>query len=370
MTVLFALLTILNLTGRTCAVENETNTILQEQSSLYGIDELKRHLPDEAYDIWDDLTIERVMQPQNLAEDLWRYLTQQGGHVLRDAMQNVLLILLLCLILSLTQSLPALSAHAQTAELTGALTIAMLGMTHICACIPEGIRITEALCTFTAQVLPTICAAAAAAGAVSSVGAKYLVASAALDLFGTAATGVLLPFLYLYAAAAVSGCVFQNDVLQSVGALLKRLMRLLLISTAIGFTAFLTMTGALNGAADAAAAKAAKAVVSTALPVVGGILSDAAESIAAGAGMLCSAAGIIGILCAAAVCVLPYLSFGIHYLLYQIVSEFSASISGKRVSGLLRCFSDIYGMLLGIVGTLSLIVFASIVSFMRAAGAG
>lgn len=358
------------LSGRASALETASDSVLGEQASLYGIDDLETYLPEEANDIWGDLTVERAMQPQGLTEDLWQFLKQEGGQVLRNALQNVLMILLLCIIISFAQSFPMLAAHGQAAEITGALAVAMLGLTHACACIPEGVRIADALSTFTARLLPTVCAAAAASGAISAAGAKYLLASAALDLYGTVAKELLLPALYLYAAAAVSGSLFQNEILISVSAFLKRVTRLLLICTALGFTAFLTLTGALNGAADAAASKAAKTAISTALPVVGGILADAAESIAAGARMLSAGAGIIGILCAAAICVLPYMTFGIHYLLFQLVSEFSSSISGKRVSGLLRCFSDLYGMLLGIVGTLAFIVFASIISLMRATGAG
>ena len=46
---------------------------------------------------------------------------------------------------------------------------------------------------------------------------------------------------------------------------------------------YLTASGAIAGSADAAAVKAAKMTISRAIPVVGGILSDAAETVLAGA---------------------------------------------------------------------------------------
>ena len=46
----------------------------------------------------------------------------------------------------------------------------------------------------------------------------------------------------------------------------------------IGFTAYVSLSGILAGAADAATVKAAKSVISTALPVVGKLMADAAEA--------------------------------------------------------------------------------------------
>ena len=83
------------------------------------------------------------------------------------------------------------------------------------------------------------------------------------------------------------------------------------------FTLYLTLTGAVSGAADQAAVRAAKAVLSGTVPVVGGILSDAAETLLAGAGVLRGGIGIFGTLGVLAICAYPFLHLGIQYLLYR-----------------------------------------------------
>lgn len=63
--------------------------------------------------------------------------------------------------------------------------------------------------------------------------------------------------------------------------------------------------------------KAAKFTMSSLVPVVGGILSDAAETVLAGAGILKNAVGVFGMLAVLAMCVVPFLQLGIHYLAYK-----------------------------------------------------
>jgi stage III sporulation protein AE len=126
------------------------------------------------------------------------------------------------------------------------------------------------------------------------------------------------------------------------------------------------LTGVLNGAVDKTAAKAAKTTISAALPVVGKILSDAAETVVSGAGILRAGIGSLGLLCVFSVCAIPYVSLGIHYVMYQLMSGFASAFSDKRISALLEGFSDVYALMLGAAGTVTFVLFASIVSLMRA----
>ena len=54
----------------------------------------------------------------------------------------------------------------------------------------------------------------------------------------------------------------------------------------LAFVGYLTASGAIAGSVDAAAVKTAKLAISRAIPVVGGILADASETVLAGAGGL------------------------------------------------------------------------------------
>ena len=79
------------------------------------------------------------------------------------------------------------------------------------------------------------------------------------------------------------------------------------------FTGFMAVSGLLSGHVDATALKAAKVTVSGMVPVVGGIISDAAETVLYSAGLLKGAVGTFGMLAVFAVFASPFLKMGLHY---------------------------------------------------------
>ena len=98
--------------------------------------------------------------------------------------------------------------------------------------------------------------------------------------------GLLVPLLYAYIAACCAHAALGSDGLKKLAALIKGTIVFLLTAGLLVFVGYLTASGAIAGSADAAAVKAAKMTISRAIPVVGGILSDAAETVLAGAGVL------------------------------------------------------------------------------------
>ena len=148
--------------------------------------------------------------------------------------------------------------------------------------------------------------------------------------------------------------------------LTKRVVSLATALVMTGFTAWLGISGAVTGAADAVTARAAKTAISAALPVVGGVISDAASTVVAGAGLLKNAVGAFGLIAAASVCLAPFLALGLRYLCYKAAAALAAAFADKRVSGLISELGGVFGMVLGVVGASALMLFISIISVTKA----
>ncbi|MBS5136482.1 MAG: stage III sporulation protein AE, partial [Oscillospiraceae bacterium] len=108
--------------------------------------------------------------------------------------------------------------------------------------------------------------------------------------------------------------------------------------------------------------KAAKLTISGMVPVVGGILSDAAETVLAGAGILRNTVGIFGMLGVLALCVVPFLQLGVHYLVYKLTAALAATVSGGRMSALIDRIGGAFGLVLGMTGASALLLLVSLVS--------
>ena len=126
-----------------------------------------------------------------------------------------------------------------------------------------------------------------------------------------------------------------NEGLKRIAGTLKWVVTSILTVVLLVFVGYLTVSGVIAGSTDAVTVKAAKFTMSSLVPVVGGILSDAAETVLAGAGILKNAVGVFGMLAVLCMCVAPFLQLGIHYLTYKVTSALSATVSSGRVAGLI-----------------------------------
>ena len=181
---------------------------------------------------------------------------------------------------------------------------------------------------------------------------------------------LLLPLVDLYVAASVAYTALGNEGLKRVAGALKWVVTTVLTLLLLAFVGYLTVSGVIAGTTDAAAVKAAKFAVSSAVPVVGGILSDAAETVLAGAGILRNTVGVFGMLAVLAMCVVPFLQLGIHYLAYKAAAALTATASQGRVAGLIDSIGGAFGLVLGMTGASALLLLISLVSAISVAAGG
>ena len=113
---------------------------------------------------------------------------------------------------------------------------------------------------------------------------------------------------------------------------------------------------------DAAAVKAAKLAISRAVPVVGGILADASESVLAGAGALRGTVGAVGLMVVLAICLTPFLRLALQYVVYKGAAALCATVAQPQLAGLIDAIGSAFGLVLGMTGAGALVLLVSLVS--------
>ena len=176
----------------------------------------------------------------------------------------------------------------------------------------------------------------------------------------------LVPMVYMFLALGAAAAATGEGGVGKLKALLKWLVSWAMKGILYLFTGYMGITGAVTGTADAAAVKAAKLTISSFVPVVGGILSDASETVIVGAGVVKNAIGIYGLLAVIATCITPFLQIGLQYLMLKVTGAICTSFELKRAAGLIDDFSSAMGMLLGMTGTVCVLLLISTVCFMKA----
>ena len=181
---------------------------------------------------------------------------------------------------------------------------------------------------------------------------------------------VLVPMLYIYLGACCACTAADSKGLRKTAELIRGGMQMVLTAFLLLFLGWLTASGAIAGSVDAAAVKTAKLAISRAIPVVGGILADASETVLAGAGVLRGTVGTAGMLVVLAICLTPFLHLGLHYLVYKAAAALCALIAQPRLSGLIDALGGAFGMVLGMTGAGALVLLVSVASALTAVGGG
>lgn len=272
-------------------------------------------------------------------------------------------ILAIVLLVSTVKMLPGISGN--TLELIGTIAVATILIRPVGTFISSGVETVNELSQYGKLLIPVLTAALAAQGGVSSSTALYTGTVAFNGLLSTLITSVIIPILYVFLALAVASGAIKEDLLLKLKAFSKWLMTWCLKIVLYVFTGYIGITGVVSGSVDAATLKATKLTVSGAVPVVGGILSDASEAILVSAGIMKNTAGVYGLLAIIAVWIGPFVEIGIQYLMLKATFAVCGIFSGKQTASVIQDFSSGMGMLLAMTGTVCLMLMVSVVCFMK-----
>ena len=340
--------------------------LFDSQSESYGVSAVEDSLPDAAREIMgDDAGVRDALDIEAFLARVWNNAREKVGNIWAKGLKSATALVAISLICGLMSTL-AEGDKADYITLGGVMATAAVAVGDAGSFIPKGAEALQTISDFSRALLPCLCASAAAGGAVTSAAAKYAATALFMDIFITAAQSIILPLIYAYMAAAVASAALDNPALDSAAKLMKWICGALMTLLVTAFTAYLSFSGAVTGAADALVSKAAKSAISAALPVVGGIVSDAAGTVVAGAGLVRNSVGVFGLLAVVCVCLTPFLTLGAGYLLYKAAAVLAGAFAEKRMSSLISALGGAFGMVLGLVGSGAIMLFLSVISMIKA----
>jgi stage III sporulation protein AE len=208
-------------------------------------------------------------------------------------------------------------------------------------------------------------AALAAQGGSTTATALYTATAFFDAILCRAITSILLPLVAVYWILSAVGIASGDALLCKLRDMIKQVMSWGLKLLLYVFTAYMSISGLISGTADQTAIKAAKLTISGMVPVAGGILADASESVLVGAGIVKNSVGIYGLIGVLAITLVPFLTIGIQYVLLKCTAMLGSAFAPKALSDLLADYSTAMGFVLALTGSVCVIQLISIVCFIR-----
>lgn len=254
----------------------------------------------------------------------------------------------------------------QVVEVAGALAITALTISDMDAMIGLGRETLGNMNDFSSILLPVMATLTAATGGITGAVVRQGATVLFSNLLIFAMNQLLIPLIYTYVATCCAYAAVGNEGLKKLSDLIRSGITFALTGFLLLFVGYLSASGAIAGTADAAAVRTAKLAISRAIPVVGGILSDAAESVLVGAGLLKNTVGIVGLLVVLAICIVPFLQLAFHYLVYKVMAALTGTVADMRLCKLIDSIGGAFGLVLGMTGAGALVLLVSLVSAISA----
>ena len=247
----------------------------------------------------------------------------------------------------------------QTGNMSGVFSavgvLAGAGMTSaaISEALSDTLNVLQAASEFMLVFVPVFAGIIAAMGKAAAASAANSVTLGAAQLFSQLAVNFLVPVCGTVMGLSVTGAIYPELNISKLGELIKKwaVWGLSLLMTV--FMSILSAQTFVTNSADSVLIRTAKFAVSNGVPIVGGTISDAVNTVHTSLSLLHSSIGTYGIV-AAAVMILPTLLTVVCYRMALSAAE---------------AFSDIFGVkelsaLFGSCGSIMAIIMAVIVCFL------
>lgn len=323
--------------------------ITEVQANLFSIESIERNLPPAAEKILKNQSPSHPIDLHDFMEELVQNIINQSKSLLHDGVLQIIQIIGIVMICCFMDCMDDMHLKS-VGSYAGALGISAACISGVNSVIKLGVSTIEELSVFSSTLLPVTAAAAAAGGAVTGAATLYSLSVLFSNLFVRLINNFLIPFLYAFLILALLNSILQDHRLQSIFRFFGWMIKVSLKTIMYLFTGFLSITGILSGSTDAVKLKAAKLTMSGMIPVVGGIMSDVADTVLSGANLLRHTIGSFGMLAILAIFSLPFLRIAVQLLVFRGTSALSG-LMGSELQKLLDAISEAMEYLLAMTSS-------------------
>ena len=336
---------------------------------MTGANQIAQNIPSDARRYLDDLTPKDSMQFLECLQELGQTICSDFFSSFRSALQSIIVLFIIAVFCSLSSGFHN-GGRFDTVVICGTAAILTCAMNDLSGIAIKAKDSLSSISLYSKTLIPVLTSACAAAGNAASAGIRYTAMMFLSDFVITGVCELLLPLTYCCIGIAGADAICGNGLLSHINDTLKSLI---VSSLRILLTLYITIlgiSGIITGSVDAITLKSVKIAFSSVIPVVGGILSDVSETVLIGAGFVKNSVGVFGMLVVVASVLEPVLHLSVLYFVYKITAAFSAISIKTELVKLIDTIGSTFGLMIGMVGSCSVLLLISIFSAIVGGGFG
>ena len=174
-----------------------------------------------------------------------------------------------------------------------------------------------------------------------------------INFIGNIIQTLIIPLVLIFTSLVIISKISDKVQIDKLSKFLKSGIVWFLGIILTIFLGVVSLEGTLPSSVDGVTAKTTKAVVSSAIPVVGKILGDAVDTVLGCGIVLKNAIGLVGVIIVLGICIMPIIKLAILTIFYKLVSTVVQPVADEKIVDLLEQIGDIFKIFLGILCAMS-----------------
>ena len=359
--ILISIIFLINLIMPTSSA-NEEET-LKEQQEEFGINEFIEQAEEYSGEFFEDIDMNEILENAIKGEvdnqTLFKKVLSLLGGELVDGLTVLGSILAIVVIHSILKSVSeslendTISKLIYYVQYILIVTIVMMNFSDIVQVVKDT---CNNLIGFMNILIPLLISLMIYTGSITTSGVLEPIILFLINFIGNMIQTLIIPIVLVFTSLIVISKISDNVQIDKLSKFLKSGVVWFFGIVLTIFVAVISLEGTLSSSVDGITAKTTKAVVSSAIPVVGKILGDAVETVLGCGIILKNAVGVIGIIIVVGICIMPILKLGIFTMAYKLMAAICEPIADKNITSLLDQIGDVYKIFLAILCSISVML--------------
>lgn len=336
---------------------------LKEQQEEFGITNFIQDAQEYSGEFFEETDIDTILKNALKGEvdnsSLGKKILSLLGKEVLSGIRAVLTILVIVMIHSILKSVSESLENENIAKLIYYVQYILI-ITVVMTNFSEIITMVRETCTnlvgFMNLLVPLLISLMLYTGSITTSGVLEPIILFMINFMGNIIQNVILPFVLIFASLVIISKISDKVQIDKIAKFFKSGIVWFLGIVLTIFVGVVSLEGTLSSSVDGITAKTTKAIVSSAIPVVGKILGDAVDTVLGCGIILKNAVGLLGVIIVIGICIMPVIKLTILTIAYKLLSGVCEPIADTKIVGLLDQIGDIFKILLAILCSISVML--------------
>lgn len=340
-----------------------TDETLEEQKEEFGIQDFIKSSEQYAGDFFEDISIKDILNNaiqgkvdnSTIFKRILSLLGSETINALKTIGSIIAIITIHAILKSISESLEndSISKLIYYTQYILIITIIMANFSDIVKMIQD----TSAnLVAFMNILVPLLITLMMYTGSIVTSGIVEPIILFMINFINNIIQNIIIPLVLIFTSLIIISKLSDRVQIEKLSKFLKSGIVWVLGIILTIFVGILSLEGTISSGVDGITAKTTKAVVSSAIPVVGKILSDSVDTVLGCGIILKNAVGMVGIIIIVGMCVMPIIKLATITIAYKLLTAVTEPIADKQITSLLEQIGDIFKIFLAILSTLSVML--------------